>query len=384
MTRFLQPPLAAIPADLDDLEGYERLARAQLDAATWAHLNGGADAGLTPRDNRDAFDRWRLLPRRLVGLRGGHTRLTLFGQPLAVPILLAPVAYQRLAHPDGELATAQGAAAMQVPMVVSTLASATLEAIAASGADTARALGRPAAAPWFQLYLQPQRAASQRLVERAEAAGYRVLVLTVDAAVKRANFALPADVGAVNLTLAESPVQPSGLDASRILFGTPLADLAPTWDDLAWLRGVTRLPIVLKGILSADDARRAVAAGVDGLIVSNHGGRVIDGLVSALDVLPEIVAAVQGRVPVLLDGGVRRGTDIAKALALGAAAVLIGRPQLHALALAGALGVAHMLYLLRAELELAMAQLGCPTVSALGPELLRPLEVPCVRLREFP
>ena len=367
MGRYLKPPLDQIPAGIQGLADYERLALPQLDAATWRHLNGGSDDELTLRDNRLAFARRRLLPRALVDLKGGSTASTLFGETHAAPILLAPVAYQRLAHPDGELATARGAAAMQTTMVVSTLASAPLEAIAEAARAAAGELGRPAAPPWFQLYLQPERALSRALVERAEAAGYRALVLTIDAAVKRSDFPLPAGVAAVNLP-AQRPAatRSAGLLDPKILFGTALTDAAPTWDDLAWLRGLTRLPLLVKGILDPDDARRAVDAGADGLVVSNHGGRVLDGLPAALDALPGVVAAVDGRVPVLMDGGIRRGTDVVKALASGAAAVLLGRPLLHALALAGPLGVAHMLHLLRSELELAMAQLGRPTLGALA------------------
>jgi 4-hydroxymandelate oxidase len=219
--------------------------------------------------------------------------------------------------------------------------------------------------------MQPDRAATLDLVHRAEAAGYEAILLTVDASIKRAGFTLPPGVMAANLQAPRTTqtAQPLG----RILFGTPLLDGAPRWEDLAWLRAQTRLPLLVKGIMTEDDALRAIDHGVDGLILSNHGGRVLDGMPAALDVLPGIAKAVAGRMPLLLDGGVRRGTDVVKALALGAAAVLVGRPQVHALAVAGVAGVAHALLILRTELELAMAQLGCTTCTEISPDRLFPI-----------
>ena len=256
-------------------------------------------------------------------------------------------------------------------MVVSTLSSIPLEDIAEAARAAARELGRPAPPPlWFQLYMQPHRDHSAELVRRAEAAGYQALVFTVDASVKRSGFALPPGVEAANLRHMPHLSQSTSPADGAILFGTPLLDAAPTWDDLAWLRATTRLPIVVKGLLSPDDARRAQAHGADAIIVSNHGGRVLDGLAAPLDMLPAMIEAVDDRLPLLLDGGVRHGTDVLKALALGASAVLIGRPQLHALAVAGIAGVAHMLHILRAELELAMAQVGRPTLSTIDESLL--------------
>ena len=198
-----------------------------------------------------------------------------------------------------------------------------------------------------------------------------MIVVTVDAAVKRADFMLPPGVAAVNLRGGgQAPQRAEAAGGGGIVFGTPLARNAPTWADIAWLRGETRLPLVIKGLLSPDDARCAVETGMDGIIVSNHGGRVLDGTIAPMAALPAIAEAVGGAVPLLLDGGIRRGTDALKALALGARAVLVGRPQLHALAVAGMPGVVHMLHMLRAELELAMAQTGCATLADIGPELL--------------
>ncbi|RZF64511.1 alpha-hydroxy-acid oxidizing protein [Sphingomonas populi] len=361
------PPLTAIPPDLQTLADYERLAERHMPAASWAHIQSGSATTLAR--NRTAFDGHPLLPRMLADLRGGHTRLSLLGRVHHAPILFAPVAYHRLAHPEGELACVRASVAMGVGMVVSTLSSVPLEAIAEAARDAARTLGVAPAPLWFQLYLQEDRAVSAELVARAEAAGYEAIVLTVDASIKTSGFTLPPGVTAANLPGGADRRQTSA-PGGRILFGTPLADGAPTWDDVAWLRASTRLPIILKGLLAAEDARVAIAHGMDAIIVSNHGGRTLDGAPSAVDVLPAMVDAVAGAVPLLIDGGVRTGTDIVKALALGGAAVLVGRPQLHGLAVAGMAGVAHVAHILRAELELAMAQLGCPTLDRIGPACL--------------
>ncbi|WP_260610205.1 alpha-hydroxy acid oxidase [Sphingomonas sp. IC081] len=352
------------------LADYERRARDHFAPDAWEHVQSGADAGLTLADNHAQFDALRFVPRMLRDLTGGTTALELLGHRHAAPILLAPVAYHRLAHPAGELASIQAATALDTTMVVSTLASITLEEIAQAARGAAHELARDLSPLWFQLYFQPDRAHSLELVRRAEAAGYQVLMVTVDAAIKRSEFALPAGVSAANLAAFPRTIQRAQAAGGQIVFGTPLADAAPTWDDIAWLRGQTQLPVVIKGLLSPEDAREAVLLGMDGIVVSNHGGRVLDGLITPMAALPAMAAAVEGKVPLLLDGGVRRGTDVLKALALGASAVLIGRPQLHALAVAGMPGVAHMLHMLRAELELAMAQAGCRELSQIGAGLL--------------
>lgn len=368
----VRPPATQPPAELDSLAAYEAQAIHHIEAQAWHHIQGGCDQGLTLAHNRAAFDALRLCPRPLADLQGAHTRCRLLGQTLQHPIMLAPVAHQGLAHPEGELATVRAAVAMQAGWVASTLSSHTLEALAQEAQKTAQELKRSAPL-WFQLYSQADRAHSLQLLRRAEAAGYQAIVWTVDASIKRAGFALPAGVLAANLQGFPSRQQASTMDGP-IIFGTPLAQQAPTWDELRWLRAQTRLPLIVKGVLHPEQACQAVALGADALIVSNHGGRVLDGVVSPLEVLPHIARAVS--VPLLLDSGVRWGTDVAKALALGASAVLVGRPQLHALACAGWLGVAHMLHLLRAELELCMAQLGCATLAALGPEVLWPPPTP--------
>jgi 4-hydroxymandelate oxidase len=358
--------LQQIPARVAAVADWETLARDRVEAPTWAYLDGGAGDGLTRADNRAAFDRLQLAPRLLADVAGGHTRVTLLGSDFAHPILLAPVAHQTLAHPDGELASARAAAALQAGMVVSTLAGHTLEAIAAVA-------GAPL---WFQLYLLADRDATLALVRRAEAAGYRALVLTVDAPLnagrhgeQRAGFALPPDAAANLRGLAPAPgwsAQAGGPGPLQ----SPLLQHAARWADVRWLQERTTLPLLLKGILRGDDARRALDHGAAGLIVSNHGGRALDGVPASIDALPAVAAAVAGRAPLLLDGGIRRGTDVLKARALGADAVLIGRAALHGLAAAGAPGVAHVLHLLRTELETAMAMCGCRTLADIGPDLI--------------
>jgi 4-hydroxymandelate oxidase len=353
------------------LADYADAARTQFDDNARAYFEGGAADELTLAANAQA---WRDLPltaRVLRPMAGGHTRITLFGRTLAHPILLAPVAYQRLAHPEGELATAQAAAALQAGMVLSTQSSVPVEAVARIVCTD------PDAGPlWFQLYLQHDRGFTLDLVRRAEAAGCTALVLTVDAPVhgardreRRAGFRLPPGVRAVHLD-GLRPRSVSALAAGQsALFDGLLAD-TPTWDDVAWLRTQTRLPLLLKGVTHPEDARLAVSLGVDGLIVSNHGGRTLDTLPATAVLLPRIAEAVGDTLPLLVDGGIRRGTDVLKALALGARAVLIGRPQVQALAVAGAHGVAHVLRLLRDELEIAMALTGCPHLDQAGAFLI--------------
>ncbi|MBP0496002.1 alpha-hydroxy acid oxidase [Roseomonas indoligenes] len=350
-----------IPDGIVCVPDYEAPARERMGENAWAYVGGGAGDEDTLVENRAAFSRLRLNTRVLAPMRGAHTRLELLGQGLEHPILIAPTAFQRLLHGEGETATAMAAAATGSLMVVSAQASLPLEVIA-------RAC-RPA--PWFQLYIQPDRAFTLSLVRRAEAAGYAALVVTVDAPVslrnreQRAGFRLPPGVEAVNLRGAAPP--PPAASASDIFAAV---EHAATWDDIAALRAATRLPILLKGIMTPGDAERAIGAGAAGLIVSNHGGRVLDTLPATIEVLPAVARQVAGRVPVLLDGGIRRGTDVLKALALGAKAVLVGRAPLHGLAVAGAMGAAHVMKLLRAELEVAMVQTGCATLDAIGPEVI--------------
>ncbi len=350
------PPAAADPlGDVVCLADLEPLARQVLPPMAYEYVSGGAADELTLRWNVEAFQRIRLRPRVLVAMSEPDTRVTLLGTPLACPILLAPTSYHRLMHPDGELATARGAAAAGVAYVVSTATTTPLDAIAGA-ADGVR---------WFQLYPLAERERTRSLVAAAEAAGCRAVCLTVDTPVagarnreQRARVRLPDGISA--------PYFHHVIDASnaRTRF-TPLS-----WADVAWLRSVTRLPLLLKGVLTGDDAARACEAGVAGIIVSNHGARNLDTVPASIDALPEVADAVGGRVPILLDGGVRRGTDVLKALALGAAAVMIGRPYLYGLAVGGAAGVTRVVELLRSELEAALALTGRPSVAAVDATVL--------------
>ena len=365
------PARHTIPPGLVTLADHEQHARTQLDDNAWAYFSGGAADEISLRANRSAWDALPLWPRVLRPLAGGHTRVPLMGRTLAHPILLAPVAFQRLAHPDGELAMAYAAAALGAGVVLSTQASVSVESVAQA------VLPDPGRGPlWFQLYVQPDRGFTQALVQRAEAAGYEALVLTVDAPTsgvrdreRRAGFRLPPGVGPVNLAGLQAPA-PSALGPGQSALFDGLLHHAPTWDDIAWLQSITRLPVLLKGVLHPADARQAVSVGAAGLIVSNHGGRTLDTAPATVTALPRVVQAVGGAVPVLVDGGIRRGTDVLKAMALGASAVLVGRPAVWGLANAGAAGVAHVLRLLRDELEVAMALTGCATLAEATPALL--------------
>jgi len=359
--------MSQIPPDVVSLADYARHAAQILPADRRAYIDGAAADGLTHQANLAAWGAIRLSGRVLRDMRGASTSLDLLGLSLAHPLILAPVAFHGLAHLEGEHATALGAAAAEALMTVSTEAGVSLEDIAA------RAVGPL----WFQLYMQPRRADTLQLLRRAEAAGYRALVVSLDAPVNgfrntevRAGFRLPEGLRAVNLDGMQRP----GIEAKpgRAATFLGLLEHAPRWEDLHWLIAESRLPVLVKGIMSPDDALEAVAAGVSGIVVSNHGGRVLDSLPPTAEALPRIAAAVQGRVPLICDGGVRRGTDVLKALALGASAVMIGRPQLHALSLAGAAGVAHMLSVLRAELEVAMALTGVAQLAQINTQVLWP------------
>ena len=354
--------LSRIPANLLRASDYATWATEFMPADIMAHIAGGAGDEITLRANTAAFEQWRILPRVLRDFSSATTATELFGQTLTAPLILAPVAQHKLVHPDGELATAQAADAVGCPLIASTLSSVPLEDIAAT-------TGAP---KWFQLYWQSQRDSTLQLVRRAENADYCALVVTVDLPVtalryreQRAGFVQPAELISANLTsTTHVPRQPLAPGDSVILNGVMAQ--APTWHDLQWLREQTPLPLILKGVMHSDDALRAMALGMDGIVISNHGGRSLDSLPASLDVLDDVRTALGPDFPVLLDSGIRHGSDIFKALALGANAVLVGRLQLYALAVAGALGVAHMLRLLKEELAVTMALAGCP-----APEYIR-------------
>ncbi|WP_330333172.1 aminotransferase class I/II-fold pyridoxal phosphate-dependent enzyme [Streptomyces sp. NBC_00536] len=338
---------------------YEALARRRLDPGVWDFLEGGAGDERTLTANREVFDRVRLRPRVLTGIGAPATETKILGSVWAAPLGVAPMAFHTLAHPDGEVATARGAGRAGLPLVVSSMASRTFEDIAAAATGPL----------WLQVYCFRDRATTRALVERAERAGFEALVLTVDAPHLgrrlrdlRNDFQLPAGVVPANFDGAGFS-SPSG--HARTAFDPSL-----DWSVVAWLRSVSSLPVLVKGILTASDARRALAAGADGIVVSNHGGRQLDGAPATLEVLPEIAQAVAGACPLLLDGGVRRGADVLAALALGADAVLLGRPVLHGLAVDGEQGVEHVLGLVAAELAEAMVLTGTGSAADAGPHLV--------------
>jgi isopentenyl diphosphate isomerase/L-lactate dehydrogenase-like FMN-dependent dehydrogenase len=349
---------------------YEDAARDKLPQPIFDFIAGAAEDEITLRRNREAYQRIQLRPRVLVDVSSVDTSTEILGSAVSLPVLLAPVALHRAAHPDGELATARAAADAGAIMVLSTMASSTIEEVAEAAAGP----------KWFQLYVNPDRELTERLVRRAEASGYSALCLTVDAPYlgrrerdfhNRLKF--PPDVRYANLELG---VELSGIalgdqESALAAAAVRLINPAMTWRDIDWLRSLTSLPLLIKGILTTEDACLAVDHGVAGIVVSNHGGRQLDTVPATIEVLPEIVEAVQGRAGVFLDGGIRRGTDVLKALALGATAVLIGRPYIWGLAVDGEAGVRRVLELLKAEFELAMALTGCAVVSDIDRNLVR-------------
>ncbi len=345
-----------MPFAFTNLLELEELARAKVPRPAFDYIAGGADDEVSLRSNREAYGKWALRPRVLVDVSSCDTSATVLGQRVSMPILVAPTAFHGLVHPDGETGTARGAAAAGTIMIVSAIATRTIEEIAAA----------VAAPRWFQLYVWKDREVTAELVKRAARAGYRAICLTVDTPLlgrrekdERNSFTLPPGIGIAN-------VRPAGLDgmpdsehgSAFAKYVKEMLDPAVTWRDLAWLRSLTSLPIVVKGIMTMEDAKIAVEHKVEGIVVSNHGGRQLDSTPATLDVLPEIVEAVRGRAEVFMDGGIRRGTDVLKALALGARAVLVGRSPLWGLALGGAEGVHAVLEHLRREFALAMALSG--------------------------
>ena len=333
---------------------YEILAEERMDPRYWDYYAGGSDDEVSVRANISDFARMRLRPRVLVDASRCDVSTTVLGTPVKMPILVAPTALHCMAHPEGECATAQGAGAAGTLMIVSTTATRSLEEIAQAASGPL----------WFQLYIYPSLEVAAGLVRRAESAGYSAIVLTVDMpALSNRERDLRNYITIPPPPLIEAnfiDVQKQGQEWFTI-----------TWESIDWLRSITSLPIIIKGILTAEDALLALEHGVSGIVVSNHGGRQLDSVVTGIEVLPEIVEAVAGRCEVYMDGGIRRGTDVLKALALGARAVLVGRPVLWGLAVNGAQGVQHVLQILRTELELAMKLTGSPDLASLSPALVK-------------
>ena len=357
------------PESLHTLAEFRRRARAVLPQPAYDYYRGAADARRTVRRNRESFAAYEIWPRVLVDVANRSTATTVLGTPVTSPVMVAPTAYHRLAHPDGEAATARAASAEGAMMVVSTLSTTSLEDIAAAAPDGPR---------WFQLYVHRDRDLTRTLVERAHAARYGAIVLTVDAPLLgrrlhdvRNGFALPEGMEMANFVQAAS-ARPSVVGDSAIAhYVATRHDPSVGWQDLAWIRSIAPLPLVLKGVLRPDDARRAVDHGVDAIVVSNHGGRQLDNSPASIEALEDIVHAVAGRCEVYVDGGIRWGTDVMVALALGARAVLVGRPVLWGLAVGGERGARRVLSLLRDELSTAMAIAGCADIASIDRSLVR-------------
>ena len=362
------PPAAAAPGQPPpvNLFDYEELARKRLPSMAYEYIAGGAGDEVTLRDNRSRFDTMRLKPRVLRDVSHLDTSTSVFGHRLDYPIVLAPTAYHKITHPEGEIATARGAGAAHATMCVSSFATTSIE-------DVAKAATGPL---WFQLYVQPDRGFTKALVQRAEAAGCRALLVTVDTPVigtrnreVRAGFRLPPGLERENLKgLLAGASTVAHADEGTIY--SAIFDPKLTWSGIEWIRSFAKIPVVLKGILSPEDAALAVRHGAGGIVVSNHGARNLDTVPATITALPGVVEAVAGRVPVLMDGGVRRGTDVVKALALGARAVLIGRPYLWGLSVDGADGVKNVMGILRSEFQAAMALCGRTSIGAIDKSVL--------------
>ena len=370
---------------LINIHEYETLAQGRMEPGAWDYYQGGSDDEVTLRANRSAFEHIRLRPRVLVDVRDIDLHTTVLGTPVSMPILVAPSAYHGLAHPEAECTTARGVGRAGTIMTVSTFSNRSLEDVAAI-----------ATAPlWSQLYIYRDIGRGEEIVRRADAAGYKAIVLTADTPVLgnrerdiRNNFSLPPGMGGGNFPNedvndphpASNPEAPDPDPEAETLTNVrmPAKDyilqpISPTWETMAWLRTITSLPIIVKGVLTGEDAQLSLEHGAAAIIVSNHGGRQLDTALASIEALAEVVEAVDGRCEVYMDGGIRRGTDILKALALGARAVLIGRPILWGLAVDGAAGVHDVLEILRAELELAMMLAGRPTLASIDRTLVKML-----------
>jgi 4-hydroxymandelate oxidase len=356
------PGLATRLMQTNSLPEIEALARDAMMKSTYEVVSGGAADEITLRWNREALDRIRLQPHVLVDVSKLDTRIKLFGHELPFPILLAPTGEHGFIHPDGELATVRGAGASAALSVISAASSFPLEEIA-----------RAATSPiWCQMFIKPDRTLTRSFVERAEAAGCQALCVTVDDPITGVRDKIwRAQAQSTNPRSANRTGMMSAKYMPPQNRYNPILPDKVTWEDLDWLRSFARVPILLKGVLNPEDADRAVQAGASGLIVSNHGARQLDTVPATIDALPLIVERVAGRVPVLVDGGIRRGTDVLKALAIGASAVLIGRPYVYGLAAGGSDGVSHVINILRSELEVTMALTGRPNIASIDRSVLR-------------
>lgn len=351
-----------------NLMDYQNRAEEILPKDVWAYFHGGAADGWTVQANCDAWQNITLRTRVLKTFKGAHTHTTILDRRCPCPIFAAPMAYQKLAHPGGELDLAAAVAVQGAGFTLSTQTSTPMQDVAKT------VLNEPNRGPlWFQLYLQHDENFNFNLLREVEGAGFEAIVVTVDAPItgtrdreRRAGFALPKNISAVHLrNLPPLPITQTPIDTVL-----DFMSYGPDWETIDWLVSKTKLPVLLKGITHPQDALLAKKHKVKGIIVSNHGGRVLDTVAPTADLLPEIAAALKGTLPIIVDGGIRRGTDIVKAIALGATAVMVGRPLIYALACNGAYGAAHAIKLLRDELEITMALCGCKTVKDITPDIL--------------
>jgi 4-hydroxymandelate oxidase len=355
-------------SDAINIDDLELLARERLPKMAYDYYASGAHDELTLSDNRAAYRRLALRYRVLAGVAERDTSTTVLGESVSMPLMVAPTAFHKMAHPDGELATVRAAGAHGTIMILSTLSTTKVEEVVAAASGPV----------WFQLYVYKDRGATEALVKRAAAAGCRALVLTVDAPLLgtrerdvRNRFGLPDGLSVENLLPAGmSELKAAHADSGLAAYVKELLDPALSFRDVEWLASLSDLPVIVKGVVRDDDARRAVDHGASAIVVSNHGGRQLDTAPATIDVLEEVATAVGDDVEIFVDGGVRRGTDVLKAVALGARAVLVGRPVLWGLAVGGQAGVEHALDLLRRELDLAMALCGCSTVSEITGDLI--------------
>jgi 4-hydroxymandelate oxidase len=346
----------------------EARARELLPKAAYDYYASGANDEITLRENRAAYERITLLPHMLVDVSVRQMGTTVLGEPVSMPILIAPTAFQGLAHSEGEVGTAKAAGAAKTLMTLSTVSTFSIEEVLAVATGPV----------WFQLYVFKDRAISASLVKRAEAAGCKAIVLTVDAPMLgrrerdvRNQLRLPSDFTVKNLISAGLKESSGDISGSELVPFASLFDSSLTWKDIEWLAGITRLPVLVKGILRSDDALLAIKNGASGIIVSNHGARQLDTALATISALPEIADAVGGEIEIYVDGGIRRGTDVFKAIAYGAHAVFIGRPVLWGLACSGQAGVRSVLEMVRQEFDLAMALSGCPTLNSITRDLVR-------------
>ncbi len=358
---ILEEKLKYIPKNVVCVEDYESLAKTRVDENAWIYLHSGAGDEISLKNNKKSYEKISLLGSTLEDFKDANTKLTLFNQEYNSPIFASPIAYQKLFFPNGEISTAQACYAMDKCMVVSGFSSTSLEEIREYSDNL-----------WFQLYMQYDMNDNLYLINKAKNLGYKALVITIDAPIsglrnkeQKYGFYLPKGVEALNI---KNMKKPDMENSDSLAFS--LASFSPSWKDIEFIRKSTDMPIILKGITNPSYAKKALDLGIDGIVVSNHGGRTLDSLVTPLDILPQITKVIDKKIPIFIDGGITRGTDILKALALGASAVFVGKALIYALCSSGALGVAHALKILQEELEIAMVLTGCKNLAEIDKSII--------------